>query len=70
MATGRYFILEGYELHEFEGPDCAAALHVLDLRGTVARVSAVGGETRANHLGDKMFEFRVCLWYLARVVLH
>lgn len=61
MTTDRYFILEGYELHEFKGSEFAAALRVVDLRGSVARVPADGEETRVNHLGDKLFQFRVCI---------
>ncbi|CAM9332782.1 unnamed protein product, partial [Sphacelaria rigidula] len=55
----RYFILDGYELHEFRGSECATALHVVDLRGSTAHVPVDGGEIRVDHVGGKVFEFRL-----------
>lgn len=61
LHFGRYFILDGYELHEFRGSECATALHVVDLRGSTAHVPVDGGEIRVDHVGGKVFEFRVRL---------
>lgn len=66
LLTSRYFILDGYQLYEFESSNVARARHVVDLRGSSAHVPVDGGETRANPVGDRIFEFRVsgCLHLL------
>ncbi|CAM9286750.1 unnamed protein product [Scytosiphon promiscuus] len=44
----RYFILDGYELHQFDGPDSATARRVVDLRGTVAKALPDEGDRSAH----------------------
>lgn len=57
----RYFILDGYELHQFDKPASATARRVVDLRGTVAKLPAEDAEAHHHTAGarGRVFPFKV-----------
>lgn len=57
----KYFLLDGYQLHEMDGPERRTARRVVDLRGAVARVTQESEESRKQDASDRVFQFKVRL---------
>lgn len=55
----KYFVLDGYQLHEMDGPGRRTARRVVDLRGAVARVTQECEESRKQDPSDRAFQFKV-----------
>ncbi|CAB1119686.1 unnamed protein product [Ectocarpus sp. CCAP 1310/34] len=59
----RYFVLDGFELYQFDGPDSATARRVVDLRGSVAKIRAGDAEVlcreRSASTQHRLFPFKL-----------
>lgn len=55
----RYFVLEGFQLYEFDEPSSSTARRVVDLRGTVANVHTDSSESSSADPMQRVFPFKV-----------
>eukprot|EP00904_Undaria_pinnatifida_P006584 jgi/Undpi1/3055/HiC_scaffold_15.g06431.m1 len=55
----RYFVLEGFELYEYDGPNSSTARRIVDLRGTVAHAQMDSTESHATNPEDRLFRFKL-----------
>ncbi|CAM9296081.1 unnamed protein product, partial [Laminaria digitata] len=55
----RYFVLEGFQLYEFDEPSSSTARRVVDLRGTVAHVHTDSAEAHAAEPVQRLFPFKL-----------
>eukprot|EP00904_Undaria_pinnatifida_P006585 jgi/Undpi1/3056/HiC_scaffold_15.g06432.m1 len=55
----RYFVLEGFQLYEFDEPSSSTARRVVDLRGTVAHVHTDSAETHSADPMHRLFPFKL-----------